>query len=230
MGECNFEEVAAEQLEFDGADLTGSLWTGSTLTEATFANANLTNAGLAEIEWEGADLRDADLRGASFHLGSSRSGLVGSPIAREGSMTGFYTDDFAEQEFKSPEEIRKAELARARTLARGEHRGSRLLPRRPARRQVRREAGRPFSGVPGDPADARLRPIASRLLGARHRPDADASVSSAGHDLLAVADHDHGRDPLRSRGESMDFLAGSDVPDTDVAVVARREEAIAERE
>jgi uncharacterized protein YjbI with pentapeptide repeats len=110
LRECDFEEATAQQLDFEDADLTGCLWTGSTLTEAKFARANLTNAGLGEIEWEGADLRDADLRGATFHLGSSRSGLVGSPIAREGSMTGFYTDDFTEQEFKSPEEIRKASL------------------------------------------------------------------------------------------------------------------------
>ena len=39
--------------------------------------------------------------GASFHLGSTRSGLVGSPIACEGSRTGFYTDDYDDQEVKS---------------------------------------------------------------------------------------------------------------------------------
>src|SRR5262249_1061863 len=55
-------------------------------------------------------LRDADLRGASFHLGSSRSGLVGSPIACEGSRTGFYTDDYHDQDVKPAEEIRKANL------------------------------------------------------------------------------------------------------------------------
>jgi uncharacterized protein YjbI with pentapeptide repeats len=43
-------------------------------------------------------------------MGSSRSGLVNSPIASEGSRTGFYTDDFDDQDFKSPEEIRKANL------------------------------------------------------------------------------------------------------------------------
>src|SRR5262249_26160413 len=57
--------------------------------------------------------RFADLRGVSFHLGSSRSGRVGSPIACEGSRTGFYTDDYTEQDFKSPEEIRKANLCYA---------------------------------------------------------------------------------------------------------------------
>lgn len=33
-----------------------------------------------------------------------------SPHAGEGSRTGFYTDEFDEQSFKSPEEIRKANL------------------------------------------------------------------------------------------------------------------------
>ena len=43
-------------------------------------------------------------------MGSSRSGLVNSPIACEGSKTGFYTDDREEMYFKRPEEIRKANL------------------------------------------------------------------------------------------------------------------------
>ena len=65
---------------------------------------------LADIYWPGADLRDCDLRGASFHLGTTRSGLVGSPIACEGSRTGFYTDDYYDQDIKRAEEIRKANL------------------------------------------------------------------------------------------------------------------------
>jgi uncharacterized protein YjbI with pentapeptide repeats len=65
---------------------------------------------LADIDWPGADLRGADLRGCSFHMGSTRSGLVGSPIACEGSRTGFYTDDYDDRDFKPPEEIRKANL------------------------------------------------------------------------------------------------------------------------
>jgi uncharacterized protein YjbI with pentapeptide repeats len=58
-------------------------------------------------------LRDADLRGSTFHMGSTRSGLVDSPIACEGSRTGFYTDELNEQDFKAPEEIRKANLRNA---------------------------------------------------------------------------------------------------------------------
>ncbi len=95
------------------AQLRGALLTASTMPGADLRGACLRGAGLAEIEWEGARLARADLRRATFHLGSSRSGLVQSPIACEGSRTGFYTDDFDEQDFKPPEEIRKANLCGA---------------------------------------------------------------------------------------------------------------------
>jgi hypothetical protein len=39
--------------------------------------------------------------------------MVGSPFPCEGSRTGFYTDEFNEQDFKPPEEIRKACLVGA---------------------------------------------------------------------------------------------------------------------
>src|SRR3712207_4974401 len=94
--------------DFSRADLTGSLLTGSRLTDAKFQAAVLVETGLAETDWPDADLRDADLTDASFHLGSSRGGLVGSTVPCEGSRTGFYTDDYCEQDYKSPEEIRKA--------------------------------------------------------------------------------------------------------------------------
>ena len=54
-----------------------------------------------------------DLSHANFHMGSSRSGLVDSVIPGEGSRTGYYTDEYNEQSFKSPEEIRKANLCGA---------------------------------------------------------------------------------------------------------------------
>lgn len=104
-----------EEIEVHGADLEGA-WlrfanlTGSSLPAARLAGASLFGAYLAYVDWERADLRDVDFTGASFHMGSSRSGLVGSPIACEGSRTGFYTDDFNDQDFKPPEEIRKANL------------------------------------------------------------------------------------------------------------------------
>jgi uncharacterized protein YjbI with pentapeptide repeats/energy-coupling factor transporter ATP-binding protein EcfA2 len=113
MVRCDLEGLALPGAVFEGAFLKSALLTGSTMPGANFRKARLCNAGLADVDWECADLRGADLRGASFHLGSTRSGLVGSPIACEGSRTGFYTDDFEEQTFKAPEEIRKANLSGA---------------------------------------------------------------------------------------------------------------------
>jgi uncharacterized protein YjbI with pentapeptide repeats/energy-coupling factor transporter ATP-binding protein EcfA2 len=110
---CNLEYLTLPAAVFKGALMRNTLLSGSSMPGADFRGADLRDTGLAEVEWEGADLRDADLRGASFHLGSTRSGLVGSPIACEGSRTGFYTDDFEEQLFKAPEEIRKANLCGA---------------------------------------------------------------------------------------------------------------------
>ena len=95
-----------------GSALTGLASTFFGSVDATAATG-VSAAGLADIDWEGASLRGADLRGASFHLGSSRSGLVGSPTVSEGTRTGFYTDEYGEQDFKAPEDIRKANLRNA---------------------------------------------------------------------------------------------------------------------
>ncbi len=86
------------------------LLTCSRMPDANFVGADLRAAWLAEIDWPGACLRDADLRGVNFHLGSTRSGMVDSPIPCEGSRTGFYTEDFLDREVKPAEEIRKANL------------------------------------------------------------------------------------------------------------------------
>jgi uncharacterized protein YjbI with pentapeptide repeats len=110
---CDLELMDLPGANFRRANLTGALLTGSHMPGASFEGADLREAGLAEVDWEGADLRSADLRGASFHLGSSRSGLIFSPIACEGSRTGFYTDDLEEQYYKPPEEVRKANLCGA---------------------------------------------------------------------------------------------------------------------
>lgn len=110
---CDLEGMELPSAHFATADLTDALLTGSYMPDADFSGACLRNAGLAEISWERANLRGADLRGVSFHLGSTRSGRVGSPIASEGSRTGFYTDEFEEQVYKAPEEIRKANLCGA---------------------------------------------------------------------------------------------------------------------
>jgi uncharacterized protein YjbI with pentapeptide repeats len=110
---CDMEEMVLDAPDFHDANLQDALLTGSAMPRANFLGANLRDAGLAQVDWPGACLRDADLRGASFHLGSTRSGLVGSTVPCEGSRTGFYTDEYAEQDFKNPEEIRKANLCGA---------------------------------------------------------------------------------------------------------------------
>ncbi len=104
------DHVRLEAPNFGGADLQRSTWTGARTPRAILRDANLAGAGLADVDWQGADLRNADLHGASFHLGSSRSGLVPGGIASEGTRTGFYTDEYCEQTFRAPEEIRKANL------------------------------------------------------------------------------------------------------------------------
>jgi uncharacterized protein YjbI with pentapeptide repeats len=110
LRDCDLEDMVLAIPDFHDVDLRNALLTGSRLHGANFTGADLRGAGLAEIDWPGANLRDADLRRASFHLGTSRSGLVDSPIACEGSRTGFYTDDYDDQNIKSAEEIRKANL------------------------------------------------------------------------------------------------------------------------
>jgi uncharacterized protein YjbI with pentapeptide repeats len=109
----NLEGMTLWQADMEGAVLQEALLTGSTMRGANFRGANLRGAKLAEIDWEGTCLAGADLTGATFHMGSSRSGLVGSPIACEGSRTGFYTDEYDEQSYKPPEESRKANLCGA---------------------------------------------------------------------------------------------------------------------
>ncbi|HEX3599360.1 MAG TPA: pentapeptide repeat-containing protein [Lacipirellulaceae bacterium] len=110
LRDVQLEDVQLLHARFQGANLRNAHLTGSVFPSADLRGADLRGAGLAEIDWEEADLRNADLSGASFHMGSSRSGLVSSPYACEGSKTGFYTDDLEDLTFKRPEEVRKANL------------------------------------------------------------------------------------------------------------------------
>src|SRR5207302_7921491 len=113
LADCDLENVELPGADFRGAHLDDCLMSDSFMPGGDFRGASLRGAGLAGIDWPGASLRNADLSGATFHLGSSRSGLVGSTIPCEGSKTGFYTDDYSDQDYKSPEEIRKANLCGA---------------------------------------------------------------------------------------------------------------------
>ena len=113
LNQCKFEGMELPDADFYAAALNGALFTESIMPRANFSAADLKGARLAHIEWEFANLQGADLTGATFHMGSTRSGLVGSSIPMYGSRTGFYTDEYHEQDFKAPEEIRKANLCGA---------------------------------------------------------------------------------------------------------------------
>jgi len=113
LTDCDWEEAELDEIDLSETRLDRALLTATVFTDGNLARASLINAGLADVNWAGVCLRGANLRGATFHLGSSRSGLVDSSIPCEGSRTGFYTDDLNEQDFKSPEEIRKANLCGA---------------------------------------------------------------------------------------------------------------------
>ena len=109
----NLEDIHVPLANLEEARLTSAWLTGSSLRGANLRKADLRGAALADVDWEEADLREADLRECTFHMGSSRSGLVDSPIASEGTRTGFYSDNYDQQHFRAPEEIRKANLCRA---------------------------------------------------------------------------------------------------------------------
>ncbi|MCA9147656.1 MAG: pentapeptide repeat-containing protein [Planctomycetales bacterium] len=113
LRKSDLEFVAWERVTLTKADLTGAYLTGSQLPGVDLRHAKLQGAGLADIEWPDADLRGANLRGCAFHMGSSRSGLVDSAYPSHGTRTGFYTNDYEDRSFKSPEEIRKANLCGA---------------------------------------------------------------------------------------------------------------------
>jgi len=110
---CDLQDVRLTGASLGSADLSRSDLTGSALPGADLRQTVLRMAGLANVHWEGADLRGADLTGASFHLGSTRGGLVGSTTPCEGSRTGFYTDDYEERYYRPPDEVRKANLCGA---------------------------------------------------------------------------------------------------------------------
>lgn len=110
---CDLQAADLSGAAFNRARFTGSDLTAATLRGADLRRACLRETGLADVDLESADLRRADFTGASFHLGSTRAGLVGSVVPCEGSKTGFYTDEFEEQYYRPPAEIRKANLCNA---------------------------------------------------------------------------------------------------------------------
>lgn len=110
LRESRWEGVRAVELDLRDAVLERALLGGSHLRSSRLARANLRSTGLAHVDWEGLDLTDVDFTHASFHLGSTRSGLLAGMPAMWGSMTGFYTSDDVEVEHLPPELVRKANL------------------------------------------------------------------------------------------------------------------------
>lgn len=107
---CDLEGIELPGADFHDAQLAGATLTGSRMSGSVFLGADLQKARMADIDWPGACLRDADLRGVIFHLGTTRSGMLDSPIACEGSRTGFYTTDPLDREIQPAELIRTANL------------------------------------------------------------------------------------------------------------------------
>ena len=102
--------VVARGIELRDCNLKASHLTGSVLTGASLRGSSFTAAGLADVSWVDCDLRDVDFTSASFHLGSTRSGLlVGAPPSW-GTRTGFYPRDDGLDSDARPEQIRKADL------------------------------------------------------------------------------------------------------------------------
>ena len=114
---CDLEGVQLDRPDFEGAFLVLAEMSRSRMMNPCFRGAELMNTGLADIDWEGADLREANLDGASFHLGSSRSGLVPAGLPPlEGSRTGFYRDAEIDLECCDPALVRRANLRFANLL------------------------------------------------------------------------------------------------------------------
>lgn len=113
LRECDLEAMDLPDADFALADLQSANFTGAKMPRACLCRSRLCGARLADVSWEGANLVAADLRECTFHLGSARSGLVGSPLACEGSRTGFYSDEVDQQTYQPPEAIRKANLCGA---------------------------------------------------------------------------------------------------------------------
>lgn len=107
---AHLTDLHLSEVDFRASSMVGADFTGSRMAGANFWGADLREAWAAHVDWEAADLRASDLRRISFHMGSSRSGLVQGVIASEGSRMGFYTDERKETHFKAPEAIRLASL------------------------------------------------------------------------------------------------------------------------
>lgn len=109
LSDAKLEGLHFEAPDFTWASLDRALLTDTRFPRADLRGATIVEAGLAGVAWAGADLRDTDLSRTSFHLGSSRSGLLFAGTS-EGTRTGFYTEEMRDLAHKDPAEVRIADL------------------------------------------------------------------------------------------------------------------------
>ena len=110
MSKCDMEGIRIDDAILNKAWLNDAILTSSRRRNVSLAGCRFHNSKLAEVDWEGCDLRGAQFVNTHFQMGSTRCGKVDSPYPSHGTRTGFYTDEYDEQYFKRPEEIRKANL------------------------------------------------------------------------------------------------------------------------
>lgn len=141
LGELELDGLLAENLELEESDLTGA-----SLREARLGGSKLRGCRAHGLVLDGADLRLTAWSRVSFHVGSTRAGLLLGAPALEGSMTGFYAAEAAVDERLAPDDacaasLRGCDLRWARfeetSLFKVDLRGARLDPS--LREQARRD-------------------------------------------------------------------------------------------
>lgn len=120
LDECDLTGASLKRCDLEGKSLdlvtmkatlfNGAILTGTKFRNCTMTDCILTNAKMADIDWEDCDLSGANFFNCQFLMGSTRAGTVDSPYPSHGTRTGFYTDDYDDHYFKTPEETRKANL------------------------------------------------------------------------------------------------------------------------
>ena len=140
LARLDLDGLAAEGVELERVELTDASLRGATLRASRLWRCRAHGALL-----DGADLRSTSWSEVSFHVGSTRSGLLLGAPPLEGSRTGFYAEAAADERF-APDDARAAslrgcDLRGARfvdtSLFRVDLRGARLDP--PLREQARRD-------------------------------------------------------------------------------------------
>jgi uncharacterized protein YjbI with pentapeptide repeats len=110
MKQARLDRVRLEQSDLSHAILVSASMTDAVVRHCNLSNADLSGAYMSGIDLCGSNLREANLSGVQFHFGTSRSGLVDSDLASEGTRTGFYSSDYDAHVYQAAEELRVANL------------------------------------------------------------------------------------------------------------------------